>query len=839
MAFDLGTNGPVMAEWESVFISPDLVAMQVQTFEASNVQAKSTVAHTAGDDIFYVDNMTAFLGNFVPQGDIRTGRAYITPLGGGATFDVAYYCYGGQNWIAVDRTVVSPPPVNGTDVNCPIGSLIENQRSNWTNPNRTDIYPPLIIEGINTGYPSGLRTNQTFRLIGMGNAAMPAGTWTLLAEGDGDVQINLLNHSVLKTVTFDGTGPTNSNTINILSSQRSGSWILTCTRSNPANPLRDIRFVCPGTAPNGNTYVQNYIDNKANRGYFQYHADFIRMHANTRQNGIKSIRQVNGEGINQFFDPTIMKEWADISPAVLACGNKRSTGVPHAWIMDLSKPTGADIWYGVNYRASDAWALRAAQELLARLHPNAKARIEYSNENWNPQYAHCFWMAAQWAGTLNKCVITRSGTTATVTKANHGLVNGDTVIITGAQQDAYNGEFTVAGATTNTFTYTVSGSPASPATAYTDSEVMCYKLDPTLVKDATSIVLNVSRASINWTIGLPSSHGYNSGDFVSLSGFQDPKLNGIYRFSSQPGANSGTLVWVYATAKDIPILPPGMGQAVALRSGATLRIRRVIANLSSSQDNIGIPQFLPAIARFAATRAFTIHSIARSVLGDRLIEVGSGHYATGYTGNAFNSEFLSTYQTLNGGTFPPAFEFATAPYFDRIGLAYSAVETMVSGGASQDTVVTAILDACEAHINGSIKTSMQDQVAACNARGIKAVFYECGQHIVYDYGFNPTANQLATMVMFMAAQRAERMGQLMDLYFATADTAGVTLGHYYNICGIWGRSGFWGSMEIQSAQDNPPPKYAAMLRWMGPTAAGTRYTINLGGGRILPLVTTS
>lgn len=834
MAFDLAVNGPVIAEWETVFVSPDVLAVQCQSFQSKLTQTHLSVAHTANDDIFYIDDITVFAGENVPHGAVRTGTAFITPIGGGTTFSFAYYCYPEQNWIAVDRTATTP--VTGTDVNCGIGSLIENMRVNWYNNNRTEIYPPLVIEGVDTGYPAGLRAGQSFRFISNANTAMPTGLWTVLAEGDGDLQIALLNASVYQTVSFDGTGPTNSNTINITSGQRSGFWNWFVLRSNPANPLRDVRFVCPGTAPNGQTYVQNYIDNKANRSYFQYHADYIRMHANTRQKGVKSVRQVNGEGINRFNNPLTVKEWTDLSTVKLAAGNKRPAETPHEFIMDLSGPAKVDIWYSLNYRASDAFVTRAAQELLARLGPGKKVRIEYANENWNSQYAHVFWMAMRWVSGLNRCSITRSGTTATVTKTAHGLVNGDTVIITGAQQDAYNGEFTVAGATTNTFTYTVSGSPATPATAYTDSDVLCYKLDPALVKDATSFVVNVTRPSLTFTIGLPTGHGYNSDDMVSLSGFQDPKLNGIYRFNATPSTNSGILTLVYASKKEVPAFPPGTAQAVPLRSGATLRIRRVMNNLSNTQDNIGIPQFFRAIARFAATRLFEIHNLMAPILGSRLIRMASGHYATGYDPGNYNRELLDTYQALNGGTFPAEFEFATAPYFDRNGLSNAAVEAMVTGGSTQDQIVTALLDACEAHINGGIKTAMETQVAACNARNIKATFYECGQHMVYPSNTTPT--QQACLAAFLAAQRSTRMGQLMDLYFATADTAGVTMGHYYNICGKWDTNGAWGSMEIQSDQDNPPPKYAAMLRWMGPTLTGTKYNLNLGGGRLLSLVTT-
>jgi hypothetical protein len=67
-------------------------------------------------------------------------------------------------------------------------------------------------------------------------------------------------------------------------------------------------------------------------------------------------------------------------------------------------------------------------------------------------------------GTVSS--ITRSGTTATITfSAAHGLLDrGNYVTIAGADQAEYNGEFELIPATSTTATFTVSGSPATPAT---------------------------------------------------------------------------------------------------------------------------------------------------------------------------------------------------------------------------------------------------------------------------------------------------------------------------------------------------------------------------------------
>src|SRR4051812_43423473 len=67
-------------------------------------------------------------------------------------------------------------------------------------------------------------------------------------------------------------------------------------------------------------------------------------------------------------------------------------------------------------------------------------------------------------GTQRVTSITSSGTTATVTLVNHGYDTGDSVLISGATQAAYNGTFVITNYTPNTFTYTMGATATSPAT---------------------------------------------------------------------------------------------------------------------------------------------------------------------------------------------------------------------------------------------------------------------------------------------------------------------------------------------------------------------------------------
>ncbi len=84
--------------------------------------------------------------------------------------------------------------------------------------------------------------------------------------------------------------------------------------------------------------------------------------------------------------------------------------------------------------------------------------------------------------------ISRSGSTATITTTSpHGISYSTWYIVSGAAQAEYNGTFRVTPASTTTLTYTVTGTPATPATG-----TLLGKVAPagwTTVIDATSSVL--------------------------------------------------------------------------------------------------------------------------------------------------------------------------------------------------------------------------------------------------------------------------------------------------------------------------------------------------------------
>lgn len=88
--------------------------------------------------------------------------------------------------------------------------------------------------------------------------------------------------------------------------------------------------------------------------------------------------------------------------------------------------------------------------------------------------------------------ITRSGSVATVTHTAHGIPDGEEVIIRGSFQNEYNGLHTITVTGVNTYTYTVTGTPVTPATGVIESS-------PVMLSGITDGAGNFFRADYNFT----------------------------------------------------------------------------------------------------------------------------------------------------------------------------------------------------------------------------------------------------------------------------------------------------------------------------------------------------
>jgi hypothetical protein len=144
------------------------------------------------------------------------------------------------------------------------------------------------------------------------------------------------------------------------------------------------------------------------------------------------------------------------------------------------------------------------------------------------------------AGDKTISSLTRSTTTATATSTAHGYTTGNKVNIRGAAQSEYNGDFTITVVDANTFTYTVSGSPATPATG-------------TILANKGPIVRNVYSGGI-FSAGVYASKNYDSADeYIVLAG---PDRAFFWREDASAGTSSGLPEVTYPTSSVAEIIEP-------------------------------------------------------------------------------------------------------------------------------------------------------------------------------------------------------------------------------------------------------------------------------------------
>ena len=143
-------------------------------------------------------------------------------------------------------------------------------------------------------------------------------------------------------------------------------------------------------------------------------------------------------------------------------------------------PNSPEFWYRVgetHFSVDRGFYTQPFSLVISTATPGAT--IRYSLNGATPAEAD---------NTKSVTSVTRSGSTATATIANHGYTNGDWVLIQGASAPEYNGVFVISGVTANTFDYTVTGTPATPATGSITAQANYYTYTGPITIDRTTTV---------------------------------------------------------------------------------------------------------------------------------------------------------------------------------------------------------------------------------------------------------------------------------------------------------------------------------------------------------------
>lgn len=177
--------------------------------------------------------------------------------------------------------------------------------------------------------------------------------------------------------------------------------------------------------------------------------------------------------------------------------------------------------------------------------------------------------------------LTRSGTTATAeTPTPHRLATGMSTTISGADQAAYNGLFPITVTGPNTFTYQVSGAPATPATGIISETSNFASINVQAVTTGPNTNL-LAGATLN--VSLPDLASLAYVQFSALGGGADLELDDDYRDRIIESRSNISGVFTEDQIKIAARTVPG---------NTRVFVKRPVTSLGSGTQ--GLPSYSPA-----------------------------------------------------------------------------------------------------------------------------------------------------------------------------------------------------------------------------------------------------
>ena len=204
------------------------------------------------------------------------------------------------------------------------------------------------------GWVASLRPGQyaTTGLLDNGGH-YPTGDYTLLYDGEGTLEVSAMSSKGLTIVSA-----TPGRSVVRVTTAAEGVFV-NLRSTNPANPVRNIRFIMPG-------HEKTYQTQPFNPQFLKALSKF------------KAVRFMDWQETNG----SKLANWADrTTPA--SSTQAVENGVSLEYMIQLANALKADPWFTIPVRANDDFVRQFATLVRDQLDPSLKAHIEYSNEVWN------------------------------------------------------------------------------------------------------------------------------------------------------------------------------------------------------------------------------------------------------------------------------------------------------------------------------------------------------------------------------------------------------------------------------------------------------------------------
>lgn len=259
------------------------------------------------------------------------------------------------------------------------------QNATWVNGGQ-NVWDSGVIGSVlrdSNGYPMqtpffepglGLETAQRIYTVWASTKAWPAGTYTLLYDGEGELDLwgdaDIISQQpgvILANVT-----PGVDNIVQ-----------LRINSSSPQNHVRNIRFLMPGTE-------NSYLENPFYQPWLDKLAPF------------KALRFMDWGQTNSWGYPDAWSSYDEDSDSIRQPWSARSRmadytwtknkGVPYEMMIGLCNRLHKDMWICVPHNASDEYIEQMALLVRDQLDPSLKVYVEYGNELWNWIFGQAQWL---------------------------------------------------------------------------------------------------------------------------------------------------------------------------------------------------------------------------------------------------------------------------------------------------------------------------------------------------------------------------------------------------------------------------------------------------------------
>ena len=235
-----------------------------------------------------------------------------------------------------------------------MGWTSREDNGTWGKP-----FPSLTADG----YPAALAPGQhALNAVAWDGSRFAPGRYVVLWDGDGSISFPMSNVKIAETA---------ANRIAIDVVDTSGSLWVAIDRTSASNPVRNLRFLWPGTEA-------TYASQPFNPVFLAKVAPF------------SVLRFIDWGATNT----TPVVDWAQRSH-VADVTYATPAGVPIEVMIDLANTLHVDPWFCIPHQASDDYVRQFATLLRDRLDPALRPHIEYSNEVWNTGFGQTQWSIAR------------------------------------------------------------------------------------------------------------------------------------------------------------------------------------------------------------------------------------------------------------------------------------------------------------------------------------------------------------------------------------------------------------------------------------------------------------